>query len=189
MTPPRRRRTREGNGLASQGLDEDLHTSTEAEDEVMEGGLLLDVVVGQGAALLELLAGEDQALLIRRDALLVLDLGLDVLDGVVGLHLEGNGLASQGLDEDLHTSTEAEDEVKGGLLLDVVVSQGAAILQLLAGEDQALLIRGDTLLILNLGLHVLNGIIGLNLEGNGLAGQRLDEDLHSNPIKYRNCNF
>ena len=68
----------------------------------MEGGLLLDVVVSQGAAVLELLAGEDEALLIRGDALLVLDLSLDVLDGVVGLHLEGNGLARQGLHEDLH---------------------------------------------------------------------------------------
>ena len=32
----------------------------------------------------ELLAGEDQALLVGRDALLVLDLGLDVLDRVEG---------------------------------------------------------------------------------------------------------
>ena len=39
----------------------------------MKGGLLLNVVVRESAALLELLAGEDQALLIRRDALLVLD--------------------------------------------------------------------------------------------------------------------
>ena len=31
-----------------------------------------------------------------------LDLGLDVLDGVRGLHLQGDGLASQGLHEDLH---------------------------------------------------------------------------------------
>ena len=31
-----------------------------------------------------------------------LDLGLDILDGVRGLHLEGDGLASQGLHEDLH---------------------------------------------------------------------------------------
>ena len=46
----------------------------------MEGRLLLDVVVGQGAAILQLLAGEDQTLLIRGDALLVLDLGLDVVD-------------------------------------------------------------------------------------------------------------
>jgi hypothetical protein len=34
----------------------------------VEGGLLLDVVVGEGAAVLQLLAGEDEALLIRRDA-------------------------------------------------------------------------------------------------------------------------
>ena len=39
--------------------------------------------------------------------------------------------------------------MEGGLLLDVVVGQSAAILQLLAGEDETLLIRGDALLILN----------------------------------------
>ena len=65
----------------------------------MEGGLLLDVVVGEGAAVLELLAGEDQALLVRGDALLVLDLRLDVVDRVRRLYLEGNGLARQGLDD------------------------------------------------------------------------------------------
>ena len=31
----------------------------------MKGGLLLDVVVGEGGAVLELLAGEDQPLLVR----------------------------------------------------------------------------------------------------------------------------
>ena len=59
----------------------------------MEGGLLLDVVVREGPAILELLAGEDESLLVRGDALLVLDLGLDVVDGVGRLHLEGDSLA------------------------------------------------------------------------------------------------
>ena len=68
----------------------------------MEGGLLLDVVVRKSAAVLELLAGEDEALLIWGDALLVLDLGLDVLDGVRGLDVEGDCLAGEGLDENLH---------------------------------------------------------------------------------------
>ena len=36
------------------------------------------------------------------DAFLVLDLSLDILDGVGWLHLEGDGLASEGLDENLH---------------------------------------------------------------------------------------
>ena len=63
---------------------------------------LLDVVVGEGPAILQLLAGKDEPLLVWGDALLVLDLGLDILDGVRGLHLEGDGLAREGLDEDLH---------------------------------------------------------------------------------------
>ena len=68
----------------------------------MEGGLLLDVVVGEGSAVLELLAGEDEALLIRRDPLLVLNLGLDLLDCVSVLNVQSDRLAGEGLDEYLH---------------------------------------------------------------------------------------
>jgi hypothetical protein len=167
----------ESDGLAGEGLDEDLHTAAETEDEV-KSGLLLDVVVREGAAVLELLAGEDKTLLVRGDALLVLDLLLHVVDGVGRLNIESDGLAGEGLDEDLHTATETEDEVESGLLLDVVVREGAAVLKLLAGEDQTLLIRGNTFLILNLGLDIFDGIVGLDLQGDGLASQGLDEDLH-----------
>merc|ERR1712139_445889 len=129
----------------------------------MESALLLDVVVGEGPSVLQLLASEDQPLLIRGDSLLVLDLSLDVLDGVRGLDLEGDGLAGEGLDEDLHASSQSEHKVESALLLDVVVGEGSSVLELLTSEDQPLLIRGDSLLILNLGLHVLNGIRGLDL--------------------------
>merc|ERR1712100_93661 len=78
-----------------------LAPATQAEHEV-ERRLLLDVVVGKRAAVLELLAREDQALLVGGDALLVLDLGLDHVDRVRGLDLEGDGLACQRLDENLH---------------------------------------------------------------------------------------
>lgn len=47
-----------------------LGATTKSKDE-MEGGFLLDIVVGQGATVFKLLAGEDQSLLIGRDALLV----------------------------------------------------------------------------------------------------------------------
>jgi hypothetical protein len=47
------------------------------------------------AVVLQLLAGEDRALLVRRDALLALDLGLDVLDAVRGRDLEGEDLAGE----------------------------------------------------------------------------------------------
>ena len=141
----------------------------------MESALLLDVVVGESAAVFELLAGEDQALLVWGNALLVLDLGLDVVDGVARLDLKGDGLAGEGLDEDLHTTTQAEDEVKGGLLLDVVIAQGAAILELLSGEDKALLVWGNALLVLDLALHIVDGVGRLDLKGDGLARQGLNE--------------
>ena len=65
----------------------------------MERGLLLDVVVSQRTAILELLAREDETLLVRRDTLLILDLGLDVVDGVLRLYLEGNRLTRERLEE------------------------------------------------------------------------------------------
>ena len=124
----------------------------------MEGRLLLNVVVRKGATVLELLAGKDESLLIGRDALLVLNLGLDVVDRVRRLDVEGDGLAGEGLDEDLHTTSESQNEMQGRLLLDVVVRESSAILELLASEDESLLVWGDALLILDLGLHVLDGI-------------------------------
>merc|ERR1712125_81026 len=95
----------------------------------VKGGLLLDVVIGESATVLELLASEDKTLLIRRNAFLILDLLLDLLDRIRALNLEGDGLASQSLHKDLHTTTKAENQVEGGFLLDVVVSQSAAIFQ------------------------------------------------------------
>ena len=68
----------------------------------MESGLLLDIIVGEGAAVLKLLAGEDQALLVRGNSFLVLDLAFDIIDRVRGLHLEGDGLPREGLDKNLH---------------------------------------------------------------------------------------
>ena len=59
----------------------------------MQGGLLLDIVIRQSSAVLKLLAGKDQALLIRRNAFLVLNLGFDVIDGIARFNFKGNGLA------------------------------------------------------------------------------------------------
>jgi len=47
----------------------------------------------------------------------------------------------------LSTTTQTEHEVESGLLLDVVVRKGTAVLELLAGEDQALLVWGNSLLV------------------------------------------
>ena len=74
------------------GLLLPLLTTTTQTQHQMEGGFLLDVVIRQSAAVLQLLAREDQTLLVRGDALLVLDLGLDVVDGITGLHIKSDGL-------------------------------------------------------------------------------------------------
>ena len=71
----------------------------------------------------------------------VLNLRLDVIDGVGRLDLKGDGLPGQGLHEDLHATAEAQNEVKGRLLLDVIIRKGSAIFQLLASKDQTLLVR------------------------------------------------
>jgi hypothetical protein len=76
---------------------------------------------------------------------------LDGLNRVRRLHVESDGLSGQRLDEDLHgAAAQPQHEVEGRLLLNVVVGQRAPVLQLLAGEDQALLVRRDALLVLNL---------------------------------------
>jgi len=60
--------------------------------------------------------------------------------------------------------------VEGGFLLDVVVGKGATVLELLAGEDQTLLDWGNSFLVLNLALDVVDGIAGLDLKSDGLSG-------------------
>ncbi len=48
--------------------------------------------------------------------------------------------------------------------------QSSAILELLARENETLLIRGDALLVLDLALHIVDRIRTFHLEGDGFAG-------------------
>ena len=85
-------------------------TTTETEDKV-ESALLLDVIIRERTPILELLARKDETLLVRRDTLLVLNLGLHVVDRVRRLDLQGDRLTREGLDEDLHSTTETKDYI------------------------------------------------------------------------------
>lgn len=66
----------------------------------------------------------------------LLALVLDLLRGGVNLLLALLG-----------STTQTQDQVQSRLLLDVVVGQSTAVFELLAGENQALLVRRDSFLV------------------------------------------
>ena len=63
--------------------------------------------------------------------------------------------------------------MKRRLFLNIVIRKCTAILELLPGKDEALLIRRNAFLILDLRLHVVNRIARLNLQGDGFAGESI----------------
>jgi len=65
------------------------------------------------------------------------------------------------------------------LFLNVVVRKSSAILKLLAGKDESLLVWRDTFLVLDLGFDILDGVRSLDLKSDGFAGESLDKDLHA----------
>ena len=74
----------------------------------MQGRLFLDVVIRKSAAIFHLFACKEEPLLVRGDAFFILDLGIQDILGVTGLHLQGDGLAGQGLHEDLHITPQTQ---------------------------------------------------------------------------------
>jgi len=174
----------QGDRLSREGLDENLHGSSSESENQVEGRFLLNVVVREGSAILELLSSEDQTLLLWWDAFLVLDLRLDVLDGVIWLDIQGDRLSGKGLDKDLHgTTSKTKDKMEGRFLLDIVVRKGSPILELLSSEDQTLLLWWDAFLVLDLRFHVLDGVVGFDVQSDRLSGEGLDEDLHGTTSK------
>jgi hypothetical protein len=87
-------------------------------------------------------------------------------------------LCEQGQRRIIHTPTQAKDQVQCGFLLDVVIRQSAAVLELFSGKDQSLLVGGNALLVLDLGLNVVNGVAGLDIKRDCLARKGLHKDLH-----------
>ena len=78
----------------------------------------------------------------------------------------------------VNSSAKTENQVKGGLLLDVVIRESTSVLELLSSKNQTLLIRGDSFLILDLGLYIIDGVRRLDIKSDGLSGEGFDEDLH-----------
>ena len=78
-----------------------LAASSQTKHQVQRR-FFLDVVVAEGSAVFKLFSSENQTLLIRRNSLLVLDLGFDIVDRVAGFDIKSDRLARKGFDKDLH---------------------------------------------------------------------------------------
>jgi hypothetical protein len=74
-----------------------------------------------------------------------MDLGLNVVDSVAGLHIKSDGFYGECLGKNLNTYAKKYNKVQGRLLLNVVIIQCSAILKLLSGKDETLLVRGGFL--------------------------------------------
>jgi len=139
----------------------------------------LDVVVRKSSAILKLLSGKDESLLIWGNTFLVLDFGFDIFNGVSWFDVQSDSLSCEGFDEDLHATSESEDQVKSRLLLDVVIRESSTVFKLLSGEDESLLIWWDSFLVLDFGLHIFNGVSGFDIQCDCFTSKGFDEDLHS----------
>ncbi len=69
--------------------------------------------------------------------------------------------------------------MQGGLLLNVIVSQSAVILELLASKDEALLSSWNALPRFDQIFEVGHCVICSHIDGFGRAVEGLDEDLHA----------
>lgn len=159
-----------------------LSSTAETKDE-MEGRVLLDGVVLESVPILELLTCKYKTLLVWRNAFLILDLGLHIFNAVILIDIEGDVLAGESLNEDLHTTTETKNKVESGVLLDGVVLECIAILELFSSEDQALLIWRNAFLVLDLSLDILDTVSWFDFKGNVLSNESLYKDLHLRRMK------
>ena len=91
--------------LGQQGKRRVHGPATKTKDQV-KGRFLLDVVVAKGASIFQLFPSKDQPLLIRGDTFLVLDLLLDIFDGITRFDIQSDGLARKGFHKDLHDNDD-----------------------------------------------------------------------------------
>lgn len=79
----------------------DLTMSAAQPQDQMQRGFFLNVVITEGTTIFELFAGKNQTLLIRWNALLVLNFRFDIVNRVGRFDIERNCLAGQGFDKNL----------------------------------------------------------------------------------------
>merc|ERR1711937_930642 len=172
----------QSNSFTSQCLHKNLHTTTTSKSkDKMESRFLLDIVICKSSTIFQLLTSKDQTLLVRRNTLLILDLLLDIFNCVTRFNIQSDSFTSQSFDENLHSTTtsKSKDKMESRFLLDIIICKSSTIFQLLTSENQTLLIRRNTFLVLDFLLYILNGITGFNIQSNSFTSQCLHKNLHT----------
>lgn len=121
---------------------------------------------------------------------MLLDHCLDALDGISWQHYNADGLsllrANVEVDvrtivtEGVATSTTSrtKDQAQGGLLGDLIVFKCSAVFELFTSEETSLIVDSWAFFVFDHSLHSLDHGSRNNFMRDGLAGQRLDENLH-----------
>jgi hypothetical protein len=165
----------ERNGLAGEGLDENLHTTTIREDEERDEGWIPSGCYSQREERDEGWPGFLLDVVVKESAKTkneIMMKGGFLLDVVVKESAKTKNEMKGGflLDVVVKESAKTENEMKGGFLLNVKIRKSATVFELLASEDKTLLIRWDALLVLNLGLHIqVNRVRGLDFQSDRFA--------------------
>ena len=68
--------------------------------------------------------------------------------------------------------------MKCWFFLDVVVRKASSVFELLSGENQSLLVWGDSFFVLDFAFDGFNVVWWFNIEGDCLSCKSFDEDLH-----------
>ena len=102
-------------------------------------------------------------LLVQRNCFLVLELGLDIVVGVRCLKVQGDGLACDYDDKDDDDDDDDNDDYDH--------RQKSSL--------EPLVVWRNYFLVLDLGIDIVNGARCFEVQGGGLACERLDEDMRS----------
>jgi len=145
----------------------------------MKRRLFLDIVITQGSSIFQLLSSKYQSLLIWWNSFFVLNFCFNIFNGIRSFNLKSYGFSSECLHKDLHSSSKAKNQMKRRLFLDIVITQGSSIFQLLSSKYQSLLIWWNSFFVLNFCFNIFNGIRSFNLKSYGLSSKCLHKDLHS----------
>jgi len=96
----------------------------------------------------------------------------------IGLHTPMAPASERREESRTSLTSQTQHAMQGRLLLDIVVGERLAVLELLAGEDQALLVWRNALGALDRSLDFLDGVVLVDIESRGLTSEKLDKDLH-----------